>query len=229
MEIKNITIKEIPFEERPRERLLRNGAEGLSNAELLAILIRSGIKNENALALSYRILNQNEGIRFLAGCSVQELKTINGIGTAKAAQLKAAIELGKRLSSICEKKEQFVKSPEDGVKLLMEEMRYLKKEYLKAILLDVKCRVVSIEDISIGNLNSSIVHPREVFVPAIRKSCASIIIAHNHPSGDPTPSVDDINITKRIYESGKILGVNMMDHLIIGDGRYISLKEEGYI
>ncbi len=228
-ENRGITIKELPADERPRERLLKYGVEVLSNAELLAILIRTGIKNESAISLSYRVINQYEGLRFLANCTIQELSKINGIGIAKAAQLKAAVELGKRISNTGGLTEVFVKCPKDAAKLLMEDMRYLKKEYMKAILLNIKCGLISIEDISIGNLNSSIVHPREVFVPAVKKSSASIIIAHNHPSGDPTPSSDDINITKRIIEAGKIIGIEMVDHIIIGDGRYLSLKEEGYI
>ncbi|MFZ5352952.1 MAG: RadC family protein [Bacillota bacterium] len=227
--MKNMTIKEIPLNERPRERLLKNGAEILSNAELLAILIRTGTKNESALALSYRIMNQNQGIRFLTDCSVQELSKIKGIGTAKASQLKAAIELGRRLACSSSGNEIFIRSPQEAAIVLMEDMRYLKKEYMKALLLNTKCGLISIEDISVGNLNSSIVHPREVFIPAIKKSSASIILAHNHPSGDPTPSKEDINITKRIAEAGKIIGIELVDHLIIGDGKYISLKEEGFI
>ncbi|MGE5629908.1 MAG: RadC family protein [Caulobacteraceae bacterium] len=224
---RHITIKELPQEERPRERLARYGSSVLSNAELLAILLRTGTKKESALSLAYRILKQEEGLRFLANCTVQELGKINGIGEAKAAQLKAAVEIGKRVSIFENTVDKSVKCPQDVASLLMEEMRYLKKEYMKVILLNVKCNLISIEDISIGNLNTSIVHPREVYIPAIKKSSGSIIMVHNHPSGDPSPSNEDISITKRIAEAGKIIGIELMDHIIIGDGKYLSLKEKG--
>ena len=220
-----VGIKELPPEERPRERLLKFGASALSNAELLAILIRTGTKNESALGLAYRLLTQDQGLRFLTNTTLEELGNIYGIGMAKAAQLKAAAEIGKRIALTQNSQDSFVREPQAAAALLMEDMRYLKKEHMKAILLNIKCAVISIEEISIGNLNSSLVHPREVFIPAIKKSSASIILAHNHPSGDPTPSSDDINVTKRIYEAGKIIGVELVDHIIIGDGKYISLKE----
>jgi len=133
--------------------------------------------------------------------------------------------LGKRVAAISGYSDKQIKCPQDVAGLLMEEMRYLKKEYMKLILLNVKCGIIAVEDISIGSLNASIVHPREVYVPAIRKSSASIIMVHNHPSGDPTPSSEDISITKRVAEAGKIIGIELVDHIIIGDGRYVSLKE----
>lgn len=222
----HVTIKELPEEERPRERLVRYGPSALSNAELLAILLRVGTRNESALSLAYKILKQQEGLRFLTNCTVQELGSINGIGQAKAAQLKAALELGKRVSAFEKESDKYIKCPQDVASLLMEEMRYLKKEYMKLILLNVKCSVIAVEDISIGNLNTSIVHPREVYIPAIKKSSASIIMVHNHPSGDPTPSSEDVSITKRVAEAGKIIGIELVDHIIIGDGRYVSLREK---
>lgn len=221
-----VSIKALPEEEQPRERLIRHGSGALSNAELLAILIRTGTRAESALALSYRILKQQEGLRFLTGCTIQELSSIKGIGKAKAAQLKAAVELGKRISVTENGPDTAVRCPQDAAALLMEEMRYLKKEYMKLMLLNTKCQVISIEDISVGSLNASIVHPREVFQPAIKKSCASIIMAHNHPSGDPAPSKEDIAITRRIYEAGKIIGIELADHIIIGDGIFVSMKEK---
>lgn len=222
----HVTIKELPEEERPRERLVRYGPSALSNAELLAILLRVGTRNESALSLAYKILKQQEGLRFLTNCTVQELGSINGIGQAKAAQLKAALELGKRVSVFEKESDKYIKCPQDVASLLMEEMRYLKKEYMKLILLNVKCSVIAVEDISIGNLSTSIVHPREVYIPAIKKSSASIIMVHNHPSGDPTPSSEDVSITKRVAEAGKIIGIELVDHIIIGDGRYVSLREK---
>ncbi|HWR60189.1 MAG TPA: DNA repair protein RadC [Clostridia bacterium] len=221
------TIKDLPEGERPRERLIRHGASVLSNAELLAILLRTGTKDESAISLAHRILVQEQGLRYLVDSNVEQLSCINGIGQAKAAQLKAAIELGKRLAAYELGADKPVKCPQDVASLLMEEMRYLKKEHMKLVLLNVKCNLISVEEISVGSLNASIVHPREVFNPAIRKSSASIIMVHNHPSGDPTPSSEDAAITARIDEAGKLIGIELVDHIIIGDGKYISMKEKG--
>jgi len=221
------TIKDLPEEERPRERLTRYGASVLSNAELLAILLRTGTKEESAISLAHRILVQEQGLRYLADSNVEQLSSINGIGKAKAAQIKAAIELGKRLAAFEPGADKPLKCPQDVAGLLMEEMRYLKKEHMKLVLLNVKCNLISVEEISVGSLNASIVHPREVFNPAIRKSSASIIMVHNHPSGDPSPSSEDISITARIAEAGKLIGIELVDHIIIGDGKYISMKEKG--
>ena len=221
------TIKDLPEEERPRERLTRYGASVLSNAELLAILLRTGTKEESAISLAHRILVQEQGLRYLADSNVEQLSAINGIGKAKAAQIKAAIELGKRLAAFEPGADKPLKCPQDVAALLMEEMRYLKKEHMKLVLLNVKCNLISVEEISVGSLNASIVHPREVFNPAIRKSSASIIMVHNHPSGDPSPSSEDVSITARIAEAGKLIGIELVDHIIIGDGKYISMKEKG--
>ena len=221
------TIKDLPEEERPRERLTRYGASVLSNAELLAILLRTGTKEESAISLAHRILVQEQGLRYLADINVEQLSAINGIGKAKAAQIKAAIELGKRLAAFEPGADKPLKCPQDVAGLLMEEMRYLKKEHMKLVLLNVKCNLISVEEISVGSLNASIVHPREVFNPAIRKSSASIIMVHNHPSGDPAPSSEDISITARIAEAGKLIGIELVDHIIIGDGKYVSMKEKG--
>lgn len=221
------TIKELPREERPRERLAKHGAEVLSNAELLAILLRTGTKNESAISLAHKILVQEQGLRYLVDSDIDQLSCINGIGQAKASQIKAAIELGKRLAAFQLGVDKPVKSPKDVADLLMEDMRYLKKEHMKLVLLNIKCNLISVEEISIGSLNASIVHPREVFSPAIRKSSASIIMVHNHPSGDPTPSKEDTAITARIDEAGRLIGIDLVDHVIIGDGRYISMKEKG--
>ncbi|MBS3995466.1 MAG: DNA repair protein RadC [Alkaliphilus sp.] len=221
-----VTIKEMAEDERPREKLTKFGVNTLSNAELLAILIRTGTKNISAINLAQSILSINkEGLRFLADCNVDELSKIKGIGVSKACQIIAAIELGKRLSLNNKQNIQGIKSPKDISALFMEEMRYYKKEYFKILLLNTKNEIISSETISIGSLNSSLVHPREVFVNAIRKSAACIILIHNHPSGNPKPSEEDIQITKRLIESGKIIGIDVLDHIIIGDGSYCSLKE----
>jgi DNA repair protein RadC len=221
------TIKELPQEERPRERLARHGAEILSNAELLAILLRTGTKNESAISLAHRILIQEQGLRYLVDSDISQLSNINGIGQAKASQIKAAIELGKRLVAFELGVDKPVKCPQDVADLLMEDMRYLKKEHMKLVLLNIKCNLISVEEISIGSLNASIVHPREVFNPALKKSSASIIMVHNHPSGDPTPSNEDAAITARIDEAGKLIGIELVDHIVIGDGKYVSMKEKG--
>lgn len=229
MENNNLNIKDMPEAERPRERLAKYGAEVLSNSELLAIILRTGTSQDSALSLACRILKNDGGIRFLYESSFEELKKIRGIGEAKAAQIKAALELGRRLKTYKDSGSIYIKTPYDAAELVMEDMRFLKKECLKLMMLNTKNMVVSIKEISVGSLNSSIVHPREIFVEAIKASCASIIICHNHPSGDPSPSQEDINVTRRVYEAGKIVGIDLIDHIVIGDGKFISLKEKGIL
>lgn len=228
MEKTNFTIKDIPSYDRPRERLLKYGAEVLSNAELIAIIIRTGNKNESAIALSNKIISTGD-LNFLSECTVEELLEIKGIGKAKAAQIKAAVELSKRLKNFRSGYNISIRSPKDAADIIMEDMRHLKCEHLKVMFLNTKNVLINIMDLSIGSLNSSIVHPREIYTAAIRKSSSSIIVLHNHPSGDPTPSDEDINITKRLFEVGKLVGIDMLDHIIIGDGTYISMKEKGII
>lgn len=223
------TIKDLPLNERPREKLNKYGVGSLSNAELLAVIIRTGQGEDTAIDLAHRILSiDSSGIGFLSHATIEELKTVKGIGDCKAAQIQAAIELGKRISSSRDDKIK-VDSPLILVDLLMERMRYLKKEHFKIAILDTKNQIISIERISIGNLNASIVHPREVFNIAIKRSANSLILIHNHPSGDPTPSKEDINITNRLIEAGSIIGIKVLDHIIIGDNRYISFKQRNII
>ncbi|MFV9567262.1 MULTISPECIES: RadC family protein [Thermoanaerobacter] len=221
-------IKDLPYEERPRERLIKHGAQVLSNAELIAIIIGTGSKRESAITLAQRLIMEDRGLKFIVDSSVEKLAKIKGIGIAKAVKLKAAVELGRRMMLSTGSDSFTITSPEDVISLMMDEMRYLTKEYFKVIMLNVKNKVIAIETISIGSLNTSIVHPREVFKAAIERSCSSIILVHNHPSGDPTPSREDIEVTKRLVEGGNILGIKVLDHVIIGDGRGISLKEKGY-
>lgn len=224
---KNTLIKELPSEERPREKLIQSGAGALSNAELLAILIGTGTREMSAVMLANRILSmEEEGIAYLAGCLPEELTLIPGMGMAKSCQIIAAIELGKRIATKPKRKKINIKSPGEVASLFLEEMRYLKKEYFKVLLLNTKNEIIMIETISVGNLNSSVVHPREVFCTAIKKSACSIIAVHNHPSGNPEPSRSDVDITQRLAESGELLGIKLIDHLIIGDGNYVSLKEK---
>lgn len=224
-----IKLADLPKNERPREKLLRYGAESLSNGELLAIILRTGSKSENILNLSNRILCQCGGINGLLSTGFETLQELKGIGEAKATQLMALSELSKRFKSFRSGEEIKITEPQNVAEYIMEDMRHLKKEYLKIIMLNTKNVVIKVTDVSMGSLNSSIVHPREVFVEAIKCSSASIIICHNHPSGDPTPSKEDINITSRLKECGKLLGIEVLDHIIIGNGIYISLKEKGFL
>lgn len=222
----SVTIKQMPETERPREKMLLEGPQTLSNAELIGIILSSGTHNQTAVDIGKTVLCQNrEGLAYLRNCTMQELMSIKGIGPAKAAQIIAAAELGKRMAINGRNIRYRIKSPEDISRLVMEELRYLNKEVFKIILLNTKNEVINIENISVGSLNASIVHPREVFLPAIRKSSSSIILLHNHPSGDPTPSREDKNITQRLVESGTLLGISVLDHIIIGDNIYTSLRE----
>jgi DNA repair protein RadC len=222
-------IRDVPPEERPRERLLLNGARGLSSSELLAILLRTGNRDESALVLAQRILNRFQELRALVGAKPEELIAIKGIGPAKAVQILAAVELGRRIASTASAERWSIRSPEDAAELMMEEMRHLMKEHFVCLFLNTKNQVIGKEVIFVGSLNSSIIHPREIFKPAIARQCASVIGLHNHPSGDPTPSPEDIEVSKRLVEAGRILGIEFLDHIIIGDKRFVSLKQDGYI
>ncbi len=225
----HITIKEMPEEERPREKMMKYGSDKVTNAELLAIIIRTGSRRASAVNLADKILSRAENLRELPNLSIQELMEIKGIGLAKGVQIKAALELGRRIASSFRLETRSISSPKDVADYLMEEMRYYQKEYFKAVFLNTKNQVISTEIISIGSLNSSIVHPREIFCAAVKKASASVILVHNHPSGDPTPSREDIEVTKRIVQAGEIIGVSVLDHLIIGEGRYYSFRESGLI
>ncbi|TFB24936.1 JAB domain-containing protein [Filobacillus milosensis] len=229
MNTDSIFIKDVPKDDRPRERLIQAGPQALSNQELIAILMGSGTKGTSALSLATRVLVHFEGLSLLKGATINELTMIKGIGEAKAVSIMAAIELGKRLHSFKVGDRFTIRSPEDGANFLMEEMRDLKQEHFVALYLDTKNQVIHRQTIFIGSLNSSIVHPREVFKEAIKRSAASVICAHNHPSGDPAPSNEDIHVTKRLSESGKVIGIELLDHLVIGDQKFISLKEKGYL
>lgn len=226
----NYTIKDLPEDDRPREKLYKYGVKALSNSELLAIIIRTGNTKNTAIEIAQQLLALDKrGLAFLTELSFEELTSINGIGKCKASQIISTLELAKRISATTGESKIKITSPKEVVNILMEEMRYLKKEFFKIVLLDTKNQIISIENISIGSLNSSIVHPREVFNIAIKRSSASIILAHNHPSGDPTPSKEDINVTNRLVQCGDIIGIKVLDHIIIGDGNYKSLKEKNII
>lgn len=229
MEKTYILMRELPPEERPRERLARLGTSSLRNEELLAILLRVGTKRKSALELARELIVHFGGLRGIASATVHQLAQMSGIGLAKAAQISAAVEFGRRVALAGMGDLPQIRSPEDVYSLLIGRLQGEKREHLLALILDVKNRVLKTETISIGTLDSSLVHPREVYRVAIREGAANIIIAHNHPSGDPTPSPEDIQITRRLWEAGTLIGIDLLDHVIVGDGKYVSLRERGVI
>lgn len=221
-------IKSLPENERPVEKACALGVEKLSNAELLALIIHTGTKNKSAIGLAEAILAEfPSGISALGNCCHEELICIDGIGKTKASTILAAVELGKRISAAPKPEKFSIESCDDVAGLFMEDLRYVRKEHFKSVLVNAKGDVISIEDISVGELSSTVVHPREVFHMAVRKSAAAVIFVHNHPSGDPKPSSEDIKTTERLIESGMILGIKVLDHIIIGDGAYSSMRGMG--
>lgn len=222
-----LRLREVPESERPRERMLRIGSAGMSNAELLAIILRTGTMRESAVTLSQRLLRETGGLRGLADLGVEQLCEQRGIGPAKALQLLSALELGRRMARTELEDKPVIRSPQDVSTLVMEDLRYLQQEHFVALFLNTKNRVIGRETLSVGSLNAAIVHPREVFRAAVKRSAASIICVHNHPSGDPAPSPEDIQLTNRLSEAGHIIGIEVLDHVIIGDRRFVSLKERG--
>ncbi|WP_048130319.1 MULTISPECIES: DNA repair protein RadC [unclassified Methanosarcina] len=228
MEVTKIRIQDIPEEERPRERLIKNGPEALSNAELLGIVLRTGSREENVVSLCGRILSEYS-IKQLSLANVSRLTQVKGVGKAKATQIAAVFELARRLETFVEEPKRKICSPKDVYTLMYPKMREQKKEKFITLYLDTKNQILKEEVVSIGSLNASIVHPREVFKLALLESSASVIMVHNHPSGDPSPSREDIMVTEKLVEGGKLLGIDILDHIIIGDGRYVSLKDEGFV
>ncbi|WP_408020191.1 DNA repair protein RadC [Sporosarcina sp. USHLN248] len=222
-------IRDVHLADRPRERLIRQGADSLSNQELIAILLRTGTKEESVLMLANRILQSFDKIQDLKDATLEEMMSVKGVGQAKAVQILAAVEIGKRLYRKHSEGRYVIKSPEDVAAFLMTDMSSLLQEHFVVLFLNVKNEVLHKQTIFIGSLNSSIVHPREIYREAVKRSAASIIAAHNHPSGNPSPSPEDIDVTKRLVEAGSIIGIDLLDHIIIGDHRFISLKEKGYM
>lgn len=221
----HIRMKELPSGEQPRERLRDNGPTALSDAELLAILLRVGVSGINVVQLSQQLLIECGGWGGLQRADYHALCQHHGIGEAKAATLKAALEIGRRLLLTDQEQRFQIKTPADVANLLMMEMSHLDQEHLRTVLLDTKNRVQAICTVYVGSLNSSVVRVGEVFKEAVRRNSASLIVVHNHPSGDPTPSPEDVMVTREIVHAGTLLDVEVLDHLVIGQGRFVSLRE----
>lgn len=224
-----VAIKELPSDERPRERLVKYGADSLSNAELLAIILRTGTHQYSAIGMAEHILREFGGLRGIAAASVEELSRINGLGTAKGTQIKAMVELGRRLAMSTEQSRPAIRSPQDVADIMTPKLRDEHQEHFRALFLNTKNEVLKIVNITTGSLDSSLISPRDLFKQAMSANSASVIVAHNHPSGDPTPSREDIAVTKRLAQAGEMIGIEVLDHIIIGDGRWVSLKERGLI
>jgi DNA repair protein RadC len=220
------TVCELPADERPRERLLRNGPSSLATAELLAIILRVGTQQENVVELSSRLLREYGGLGGLAGADIGDLCGMHGMGEAKASQLKAALELGRRLSVMGPGRPQITR-PDDAARLLMTDMCYLAQEQLRVLCLDTKNFVVHQQIVYQGTVNSSVVRAAEVLRPAITRNCLSVVVVHNHPSGDPTPSPEDVHTTERLRKAGELLDIELLDHIVIGHHKWVSLKERG--
>ncbi len=220
-------IRDLPAWERPRERLRESGAASLSNAELLAIILRTGTTSESVLDLGVRLLARFGGLGGIARASFNELCAERGVGEAKAAQIKAGLELGRRLLCTQPEERAVVRSPEDVANLMLAEMGFLEQEQFRVVLLNTKNQVMGIPEVYRGSVNTSLIRISEVFRQAVRENCPAIVVVHNHPSGDPTPSQEDVRVTEQIVEAGKMLDIEVLDHLVIGHQRYVSLKEKG--
>lgn len=221
-------IKNWPEIERPRERLIRHGPETLSDAQLLAILLRTGRKSRSAVEMANHLLKQFGGLAALKQLSVSELCSVNGIGPAKAAQILASLELGRRSLAQPLNLGLQALSSRDIYHHYHPLLRDMKRELFKLLMFDGKNRLIKEMTISTGSLSLNIVHPREVFKPAVRESASSVILLHNHPSGDPTPSPEDRELTRRLVKAGRIMGIKVLDHIVIGDGRYFSFADQGF-
>ena len=224
--MKTALLRELPEQERPREKLLQKGPKFLSNQELLALLLRTGTNDLSVVDLAGKVLAlSQDGLRYLAECTPEELMTVPGIGDAKACQIVSAIELGKRIAMTPNPVRKTARSTDELAGLFMEEMRCLKQEVFRVLLLNTRMEILSMSDVSVGNIMAVAAEPREVFRDAVRKAASAIIVVHNHPSGSPEPSKNDVRVTRRLEETGSVLGIPLCDHLIIGDGVYYSFAE----
>ena len=221
-------IRDLPQGERPRERLKHYGSRYLSNTELIAILLRTGLQGENVLSMASRLLSTFNGLSGLGSSSFAQLCAQKGLSEAKACQLLAALELGRRFASLAPEERVVIQSPQDVANLVAAEMGSFEQEHLRVLLLNTKNEVVNLQEIYIGNVNSSVARPAEIFRPAVRDNAPSVIVVHNHPSGDPTPSPEDVAITKDLVQAGKLLSIDLLDHVVIGSGgRFVSLNQKG--
>jgi DNA repair protein RadC len=225
----SFTVRDLPKAERPRERLIKFGPEALSAQELLALVIGRGIPKKSVMNIAQELLAKFGNIKSISQASIEALAEIKGVGLAKAAQIKATFELGRRQELEPEPKDYDIKNPQGVVKAIRSSIKDKAKEHFKLLLLDNRNKIIGISTISIGTLNASLVHPREIFKEAIIHNSASVVLAHNHPSGDPEPSEEDMKITERLVESGKILGIEVIDHIIIGKTSFASFKERGLL
>jgi DNA repair protein RadC len=228
---KTFTVRDLPRSERPRERLIRFGADKLSSQELLALVIGRGIPQRSVMTIAQELIARFGSIQGISNATITELSHIKGIGMARATQLKAVFELGKRQE--IEKENNYesydIRDPQGVVRAVRKTIKDKAKEHFKLILLNTRNKIIGLSTVSIGTLNASLVHPREVFKDAIRHSASSVVVAHNHPSGNPEPSEEDLKITRRLVDSGKILGIEVLDHIIIGKNAFISLKTKGLL
>jgi len=223
----NPMIRDMAEHDRPRERLQKVGAGAVSTAELLAIVLRTGTGGENVLRLAERLLAEFGSLPGLSRASITELMNVKGVGEAKASEVKAALELGRRLMTSAPEERPVVSSPADAANLLMSEMMFLEQEHLRLILLDTRNRVLKTPTIYVGSLNASVVRVGELFRAALKANAAAMIVAHNHPSGDPSPSPEDIRVTRQLVDAGRLMDIEVLDHVVIGHQRFVSLKERG--
>lgn len=226
------TMKQIPILERPYEKFLSKGVQTLSDAELLAIILRTGSRSQDVLSLANEVLSSKKeypGLLSLHHLSMKELTEIDGIGNVKAIQILSIAELTKRMTKATREEGVRLFSPGTVASYYMEEMRHLTTEQILLVMIDSKSKILAEKIISSGTVNASILAPREIFINALKQGAVNIILLHNHPSGDPTPSAEDLNTTKRVKEAGLLIGIKLMDHIIIGDNKYISLKEKGLL
>lgn len=230
--MKQFSMKQLPISERPYEKCMIKGVHTLSDAELLSVILRTGTKSSDVLSIANQILTHSKeypGLLILNHFTINELVSIEGIGKVKAVQILCIAELTKRMSKATREKGVRLLSPESVASYYMEDMRHLTTEQILLIMIDSKSKILSDKIISTGTVNASILAPREIFIDALKVGAVNIILVHNHPSGDPTPSKEDIVSTKRVQEAGKLIGIQLMDHIIIGDNRYVSLKERGLL
>lgn len=223
---KSFTLHDLPREERPRERLARLGPEALSTQELIALILGRGVPGEPVMVTSQNLLSYFGSIDSLLNSSLEDLQQVKGIGIAKASQITACLEIARRLKNVHIQSQPQLSSPDEVFQLLYKKIGHFKKEHFVLVSLDTRNRVISMDSISVGTLNASLVHPREMFEIAFRRHASTVIVAHNHPSGDPDPSDEDLRVTSKLMDAGKLLGIHVLDHIIVGKDSYYSFQRE---